>query len=190
MKKPAIRTAPACADEYTCAASPFFMPITPSEICIRLQGELDGLSDDRVQAHIRRLLVDPVLVHRNWDYGTKGQTSPCWTVLPHASSDTAIVFCEFGFGPGSPWGLVSDSGSPYLSMGMDSAWFTKFVEAYFESFAATELPIWRVFKQDDDIYPGVPLTDEADWKSTWAEVERLRKSNSLALYNCDHSIKF
>jgi len=64
------------------------------------------------------------------------------------------------------------------------------MRAYFESFAATELPIWRVFKQDGDNYPGMPITDEADWTSTWAEVERLRKSNFPARYNCDHSVKF
>src|SRR5205085_10543865 len=63
------------------------------------------------------------------------------------------------FGPRSPWGLVNLSGSANMSIGMDSAWYVSFMEAYFESMAATELPIWRVFKQhEEEPYPGIPIT--------------------------------
>jgi hypothetical protein len=74
-------------------------------------------------------------------------------------------------------------------MGMDSAWFPKFLGAYFDSLAATELPIWRVFKQEGDKYPGLPVTEEGDWKSTWGVIEQLRSRDSVGRYSCGHSIK-
>jgi hypothetical protein len=55
--------------------------------------------------------------------------------------------------------------------------------------AATELPIWRVFKQEGDNYPGLPVTEEADWKSTWGVIEQLRSGDSVGRYSCGHSIK-
>jgi hypothetical protein len=76
-----------------------------------------------------------------------------------------------------------------MSIGMDSGWFVSFLEAYFDSFAATELPIWRVFQQENDDYPGLALTGEADWDSTWKEVERLRKLHPTIKYHCAHSIQ-
>jgi hypothetical protein len=51
------------------------------------------------------------------------QTYPCWIVLEHAPSNTAIAYCAEGFGPGCPWGLLFLEGE-HLSMGMDSGWFT------------------------------------------------------------------
>jgi hypothetical protein len=133
------------------------------------------------------LLVDPVVVDRHWDYGAPGQTYPCWTILRHEDSETAIVYCEFGFGPRSPWGLVYDSG--ILPMGMDSGWYRSFAEAYFDSFAATELAIWRVFKEDGGRRE-VPVTGESDWKSTWAEIERLRELHPGVRYHCGHGIRW
>ncbi len=70
------------------------MSTNSSKIQLRIESELSGLTDSRVLAHIRGLLVPPVAIERQWDYGTKGQTFPCWTVLRHEKSDTAIVFCE------------------------------------------------------------------------------------------------
>jgi len=90
------------------------------------------------------------MLQREWDYGVPGQTYPCWSVLNHIESNTGIAFCEFGFGPRSPWGLVMLSGAEHMSLGMDAGWFETFLEAYFDSRAITDLPIWRVFKQDGD----------------------------------------
>jgi hypothetical protein len=124
---------------------------------------------------------------RDWDYGKPGQQYPCWTVLAHKASDTAIVYCEQGFGPESPWGLVSLAGT---EIGMDCSWFPSFAEAYFDSFAAADLPIWRVFKRiEGATFPGVPLTHESTWESTWNEVENLRSLDSHAHYDCWHSIE-
>ena len=86
---------------------------------------------------IRALLVEPYPVElRPWDYG-QPDSYICWTVLEHPESNSAIVYCDGGFGPKSPWGLVCLSGS-YMGMGMDSGWFTNLEDAYRDSFAALD----------------------------------------------------
>jgi hypothetical protein len=52
--------------------------------------ELERLSDARVEQHIRRLLVDPKAVFRNWDYGKPGEQYPCRAVLNDSASNTGI----------------------------------------------------------------------------------------------------
>jgi hypothetical protein len=73
-------------------------------------------------------------------------------------------------------------------LGMDSGWFSTFAEAFFESAAATDLPIWRVFKQGAGPYPGVALTAEADWDSTWEKVYTLRAADPDDRYHCAQDI--
>ncbi len=164
------------------------MPVTSTQIKTLVDVELSALHDTRVISHIRGLLVEPIVVLREWDYGTPDQSYPCWSVLNHPKSNTGIAYCEFGFGPRNPWGLVGLSGESNMSIGMDSAWFESFLDAYFESHASADLPIWRVFKQDDDSYPGTPLTEESDWDSTWKEINRLRSADSKTRYHCHHTV--
>ncbi len=165
------------------------MPITPAKIRSLVEVELLKLNDTRVVSHIHGLRVQPQAILREWDYGAPGESYPCWSVLDHGKSNTGIAYCEQGFGPRSPWGLVFLSGSSHMSLGMDSGWFETFLEAYFESLAATELSIWRVFKQEADAYPGRALTDESDWDSAWKEVHRLRALDPTARYHCANSIQ-
>jgi hypothetical protein len=160
--------------------------ISPLQIQALIEAELLKIQDQRVLSHVRSHLVVPAAVMRDWDYGKKGESYLCWTVLTTPDSNVGIAYCEFGFGPENPWGLVALSGN--MSIGMDCCWFKSFIEAYFDS-AASDLPIWRVFKQDDSAYPGVAVTEESDWDSTWEEVYRLRTANPNARYNCDNSIK-
>lgn len=165
------------------------MTDTPSKIKALVSAELSAIQDRRVTAHIRGLLVDPTAISRPWDYGEHGQTFDCWAVLNHPKSDTGIPYCEFGFGPRDPWGLVTLSGPPHTSIGMDCGWFESFTSAYFESIAATDLAIWRIFKQDDTLSPGTAIAGESDWQSTWKEIERLRAIDSSSRYDCSHSIQ-
>ncbi len=153
-----------------------------------IENELARLDDDRVIGHIRRLLITPSPQTRAWDYGEPGEAYPCWLVLAHPESNTGIAYCEFGFGPKNPWGLLFLDGDGYLSMGMDSGWFRRFLDAYFDSIAATELPIWRVFQRRGNTQPQVPVTDEGSWEATWAEVKRLRKENPDSRYDCGQSV--
>jgi hypothetical protein len=153
-----------------------------------VDAELAQLGDARVSAHIRSLLIAPKPMLRGWDYGEEDQEYVCWNVLEHQPSNTAVAYCEDGFGPRSPWGLVALRGS-YMTMGMDSAWYTTFLQAFFESAAASELAIWRVFRTDQS---GVrmPITPERGWVETWKQVMELRKEDPGSSYACDVSIVF
>ena len=163
------------------------MPVTADIIRALVEVELSRISDDRVVAHIHALLVSPKVVMRDWDYGAKDQQHPCWSVLEQPSSNTGIAYCEHGFGPTFPWGLVFLEGTEHMSMGMDSGWFPSFLAAYFESQVSTELPIWRVFQHTAEDF-GVALTPEGDWAATWQEVERLRLAHPSNRYHCGQSL--
>ncbi len=65
---------------------------------------------------------------RPWDYGEPEEVYPCWIVLEHPTSNTAIAYCEEGFGPRDPWGLLFIKG-PHSSIGMDSGWFASLEDA-------------------------------------------------------------
>jgi hypothetical protein len=133
----------------------FSMAINTETLKALVENELVRIADTRVTTHIRSLLIEPRPVLRDWDYGVKGQQFVCWNALKHGASNTGIAYCESGFGPQTPWGLVVLEG-PHMSMGMDSGWFRTLLGANFESFAATELPIWRVFKTDPSGFWGSP----------------------------------
>jgi hypothetical protein len=159
------------------------MVITANTVSGLVEAELAVLKDLRVVEHIRGLLVLPEPIIRAWDYGRPDEAYPYWSILNHAASNTGIAYCEFGFGPQSPWGLVSLKGSEHMSMGMDSGWFTHFLDAYFESHASSDLPIWRAYEQKGSEFPGTPITDEAPSAVTWEVVMRLRKENPQWRYN-------
>jgi len=84
--------------------------------------ELKGITDAKLAERIAGLRVKPHCVERAWDYGEDGLTYPCWTILEHGDSNTGIAYCNEGFGPSSPWGLVSLSG-PDMNIGMDCQWW-------------------------------------------------------------------
>jgi hypothetical protein len=166
------------------------MPIDAYTLKTVIDHELERLSDARVVTHIRTLLVEPKAVLRDWDYGSPGQQFPCWAVLDHTDSNTGIAYCESGFGPRNPWGLVWLGGDDHpMSMGMDSGWFPTFLGAYFESAAPVELPIWRVFKIGSSEVRE-PITDENSWEATWDRVAECQKADSKSRYYVHHSIAF
>jgi hypothetical protein len=166
------------------------MPLSSDAIRRLIDRELSTVSDRRVVSHIRGILIEPYSIMRTWDYGAKGQQYPCWMVLKDTASAAEIAYCEFGFGPKCPWGLVSSGDAPANQhMGMDSGWYTSFLDAFFESYAATALPIWRVFDGGQP-WPGRPLTGESTWEDTWKEVEALKKTNPNGRYFAHHSIAY
>ena len=93
---------------------------------------LAAVRDPALVALVRDLLVEPCPVERDWDYGAAGQKFVCWTVLERPPSGTGVAYCEEGFGPAHPWGLVV-LGGPHTSMGMDSAWYASLEDAVRES---------------------------------------------------------
>ena len=100
---------------------------TSAEVAALLEQQLSLVTDPVMATRIRELLVPPYAVDRPWDYGELGQTYVCWTVLEYRPSNTGIAYCGDGFA--DPWGLVFLEG-PHMSMGMDSAWFAFFEDAF------------------------------------------------------------
>lgn len=100
----------------------------------KVDAELSRIDDATLLSTMKPLLVVPRREMREWDYGDPGQTFPCWIVLDHVPTNTCIAYCDNGFGPSSPWGLLFIAGD-YLSMGMDSGWYSKLEDAFRESMA-------------------------------------------------------
>lgn len=103
-----------------------------SDIEKLVEQQIERISQPELVQTIRRLIVPPRCEPRPWDYGASNQTYPCWIVAEHQPSNTAISFCESGFGPSYPWGLLFING-PHMSMGMDSQWFVSLEEAVRDS---------------------------------------------------------
>jgi hypothetical protein len=103
-----------------------------SAIARLVDEEVVRISDVALVAAICQLLVPPYAVDRDWDYGRLGEKYTCWTVLEHRPSNTGIAYCNSGFGPSHPWGLVFLSGE-HMNMGMDSAWYANLEDAMRES---------------------------------------------------------
>ena len=107
-----------------------------------VERQLADITDLAIVDLIRQLSVEPFPVLRDWDYGASGEQYVCWTVLEHTPSNTAVAYCDAGFGPESPWGLVSLRG-PHMSIGMDSGWFATL------GVAVRESPAWDGPNQSD-----------------------------------------
>ena len=69
------------------------------EVTELIEQQLARISQVELVECIRPLLVTPRLEHRAWDYGQPDQTFPCWIALEHKPSQTAVAYCEEGFGP-------------------------------------------------------------------------------------------
>ena len=108
------------------------MAIDAEEVQGLVNAELSKITERELLDFISPFLVKPRCELRDWDYGTPGQQFPCWIVIAHPQSNTAIAYCDQGFGPLCPWGLLSMS-EPHSSMGMDSGWFSTFEDAVRDS---------------------------------------------------------
>jgi hypothetical protein len=110
------------------------MKINDAEDVTRLlEEQISRITQPDLLALITRLRVPPRREIRPWDYGKVDEAYPCWIVLEHPESDTGIAFCEQGFGPRCPWGLLSLTRHP--NIGMDSGWFVTLEDAVRESMA-------------------------------------------------------
>jgi hypothetical protein len=112
--------------------------VEATDVQLLVRAELGRMTDKNLVGMIAPLLVTPHREDRKWDYGPADQTYPCWIVLEHPRSNTAIAYCAEGFGPRCPWGLLFLKGD-HLSMGMDSGWFTS-LEGAFRDSMACDLP--------------------------------------------------
>jgi hypothetical protein len=95
--------------------------LTGEDIAALTRLQLTEITNPDLVHRIHELQVSPYVVQRDWDYGKPGEAFDCWIVLEHWPSNTGIAYCEKGFGPAYPWGLVFLTGE-HMSIGMDSAW--------------------------------------------------------------------
>jgi hypothetical protein len=155
-----------------------------------IEAELVAYGDVEIVDFIRQYLVGPRPITLSWDYGWNSETMqpadvtyPAWAVLEDPIAGARVVYCEHGFGPKCPWGLVSfDNDVP--SMGMDSGWFTSFLYAFFDSFSSTRLPIYQVMATHPDGTKTI-LSEESGWEETWAEVKRLWETGGDIRFDCE-----
>jgi hypothetical protein len=110
------------------------MERSTSEIEKLVASEVLRVGQPELAERIKKMLVPVRCETREWDYGEPGKGYPCWIVAEHPDSNTAFAYCEHGFGPGYPWGLLSIAGQ-HMSMGMDCGWFVSLEEAFRDSFA-------------------------------------------------------
>ncbi len=109
---------------------------TSEEISELVREQLDQIKDEKIRSQIARWLIMPRLEEREWDYARYPETVkfPCWFVLEHKDSNIGIAYCEEGFGPEKPWGMLWLTGG-HLSMGMDAGWCDDLEHAFVESMA-------------------------------------------------------
>jgi hypothetical protein len=154
-------------------------------VSARVKSELLAFSDTLIKPVIEALLIAPRPILRSWDYGQPDQQFVCWQILEDPDVGTGIAFCEEGFGPNFPWGLVSlGESDTRSSMGMDSAWFPTFLSAFADSFSATRLNIYQVVATHPDGTRTI-LTEEAGWDETWEQVMALRAVGGEVRYDCE-----
>jgi hypothetical protein len=110
------------------------MPITPQDVENAVENEISSISESELIACIRRHQVPVRCEQREWDCGVPGLACPCWIFAEHAASNAAFAYCEDGFGPSAPWGLLFIHGK-HMSIGMDCGWFTRLEEAFRDSMA-------------------------------------------------------
>ena len=101
-----------------------------------IKTQLEAIEQQELIACIKNRLIAPRLEKRAWDYGEPGATFPCWICVEDPPTNTCIAYCEQGFGPTSPWGLLFLEGK-FSSIGMDSQWYLSLEEA------ARDSPFWR-----------------------------------------------
>ena len=95
----------------------------------QLETEIAAISDTVLRSRVQSILVEPAPMRCAWDYGEQGVTYPGWKVaVDPEAQQIGIVYCDYGFGPGRPWGLVFLR-DDIPSIGMDSGWFSTFREA-------------------------------------------------------------
>lgn len=164
------------------------MPVTASVLESLIDSELARVTDARVVRYVRGMLVRPHAVLRNFEYGDPRPQYPCWFVLRDPKSGAEIAYCEYGFGPRCPWGLLS-SDEKDTGMGADYMWYPTFLNAFFESFASLELPVWKVFRVEAD-GTRTALTEDGAWDATWQRISELRARDPVGRYEHDHGEVF
>lgn len=95
--------------------------------------ELGRIEDPRRVDFLRTLLVTPRREEREWDYGVPGTRYPYWIVAEACDCGLLLVYCEHGFGPEMPWGILFTKDPDAATLGMDAQWSWYLAEAFVRS---------------------------------------------------------
>ena len=109
------------------------MSLTAAAVDALVERELAHFADATLKAALLKRRIPPRSELRPWQYQS-GTTYECWLVAADEESGVAVAYCEQGFGPKAPWGLlwvntVPRTGATQLHMGDDSGWFRTLEEA-------------------------------------------------------------
>lgn len=159
-----------------------------------VEAELDRCHDIRVTDAIRARLVEPYVELRIWDYGPE-RFLPCWIVARDPDVRTILAYCDQGFGPRMPWGMLwmhdpslsLEDQPPHMSMGQDCSWYSSLIEVFLESWMATRLPIWRIFRNRDPHMR--PLTPEMSHDEASSVAKRMNEEDPASNYFSHHCIE-
>ena len=144
-----------------------------------VKSEMERINNPIVRNELEKILINPIHHLRKWDYGSNGEMFICWTIAIDKNSDTAIVYSDYGFGPETPWGLVSESG---LYFGMDTGWFISLMDCFLDSKMANELPIWKVEKEID-IFSRELIIENSTLKEAFEKRDKALQINPKFIYS-------
>ncbi len=99
-------------------------PLSVEELC---KAQVARIGDPAVSRALRQRLVAPRPCQLDWEYGEPGEHYLAFVVAEFLEKNTGIAYSNHGFGPGSPWGVIS---LERFSSGMDADWFASLEGAY------------------------------------------------------------
>jgi hypothetical protein len=79
---------------------------------------------------LEAVLIEPDLQFRDWSYGEQPQEYPCWVIARVRQRPTVLLYCEHGFGPSYPWGILH---AEDCSLGTDGQWHQSLDDAFLNS---------------------------------------------------------
>jgi hypothetical protein len=92
---------------------------TQSDILNLIEVELTKVREISRRENLRTVLVPLQMLSLKWEYGKPDERFECWLVGMSSDGQKRLLYCDCGFGPTYPWGIVSND-SDWL--GMDSQW--------------------------------------------------------------------
>jgi len=100
---------------------------------------------------LESLLVEPREEWREWDYGEPGEGFAYWVVGEALEQGIVLAYCEHGFGPQFPWGILFVDAPGQVSpephtLGMDAQWNWYLEEAFVRA------GLWAGARDPDELW--------------------------------------
>ncbi|MGD0940862.1 MAG: hypothetical protein ABR905_14240 [Terracidiphilus sp.] len=103
---------------------------TTDEVRFLVEAELRKIANASIVQGLQTFLVEPRIEMRTWEWGKPLADYPVWIVAESSRYDYGIVFSDYGFAPGHPWGLVFLSHNEFNA---DYCWYPTLEDAYKDS---------------------------------------------------------